>query len=220
MTGCHQMQTNWCNNLEVTVTISTTVRLGAKGDLAQSKEPEKKSELEVPLRKVLSEYKREKIMKILKDPDPDHNSRLWLVGFLRFVGYEPEEVLEIIENECQWLDYDRDYTKRQIASVFKSQVKESKGEKGGETPSSSPEPPLPPAKQYALMLLKIQKQAQRFEQEYPDVAKMWEIPLHEDDVDGFKPETLIPDTEKRELITRYLKQYKRYQTLMQKNGSN
>jgi hypothetical protein len=66
---------------------------------------------------VKSKEKRQKILRILKDPDAPHNDRLWLVGFLDYIGIAAHGILSIIDQHNSWSDYDRYTTKKQIRSV-------------------------------------------------------------------------------------------------------
>lgn len=75
---------------------------------------------------VKSEEKRQKILKILKDPDAPHNDRLWLVGFLDYIGIAVHGILSIIDQHNSWSDYDKGTTRNQVKSVLKSK-------KGGDT---------------------------------------------------------------------------------------
>lgn len=75
------------------------------------------------LRLVRADEKRQEILNTLHSEDPDHYSRLWLVGFLRFVGYDETEVLDIIDKGNSWADYDSRITQRQVSSVFRKNAK-------------------------------------------------------------------------------------------------
>lgn len=72
------------------------------------------------LSKVISEDKRTELFNILHSNHPDHYSRLWLVGFLRYVGYTLEQICSIIESESSWEDYDSKATWLHVNSVFRS----------------------------------------------------------------------------------------------------
>lgn len=72
------------------------------------------------LSKVISFEKRQELYNILHSEDPDHYSRLWLVGFLKFCGYSIEEICTIIHHEASWADYDDRTTWCQVNSVFRS----------------------------------------------------------------------------------------------------
>lgn len=69
------------------------------------------------LERVHSEQKLRQIMEVLLDVHPSHNSRLWLVGFLRYCGYSDSDIEEIIRKHCRWSDYDPSYTRYQIDSI-------------------------------------------------------------------------------------------------------
>ena len=75
------------------------------------------------LSKVRADEKRQEILEILHSADPDHYSRLWMVGFLRFVGYDEAEVLDIIDKGNSWSDYDARITQRHVSSVFRKNAK-------------------------------------------------------------------------------------------------
>jgi hypothetical protein len=79
------------------------------------------SQLPSFLFKVYSPSKRTEILDILRAPNPTHYERLWLVGFLKYIGYSYEEVLQIIELLCEWSDYNPEITAYQVRSVFKIQ---------------------------------------------------------------------------------------------------
>lgn len=86
------------------------------------KVPEKteKSSLLDSLSKVTSLKKQTELMDILLAFHPTHAERLWLVGFLKFVGYTEVEVVDLIHNHHDWDDYDEEETAYQVASVFGS----------------------------------------------------------------------------------------------------
>jgi hypothetical protein len=68
---------------------------------------------------IRSNDKRTELFNILHSEDPDHYSRLWFVGFLKYVGYSLEEICAIIDLEASWSDYDATMTYCQVRSVFK-----------------------------------------------------------------------------------------------------
>ncbi len=78
------------------------------------------SKADADLSKVISFEKRQELYNILHSEDPDHYSRLWLVGFLKFCGYGIEEICAIIHYEACWANYDTRMTYCQVASVFRS----------------------------------------------------------------------------------------------------
>ncbi len=75
------------------------------------------------LSKVRADEKRQEILDILHSECPDHYSRLWMVGFLRFVGYDEVEVLDIIDKGNSWSGYDARTTQTQVSSVFRKNAR-------------------------------------------------------------------------------------------------
>jgi hypothetical protein len=75
------------------------------------------------LSKVRADEKRQEILEILHSEHPDHYSRLWMVGFLRFAGYSEAEILEIIDKGNSWSDYDSIITQRHVSSVFRKNAR-------------------------------------------------------------------------------------------------
>lgn len=67
------------------------------------------------LERIHSKQKHNNVETILKKCHPTQNERLWLVGFLYHVGYNAEEIMEIIGLHCNWLDYNENITKRYVA---------------------------------------------------------------------------------------------------------
>lgn len=57
------------------------------------------SKADADLSKVRSFEKRQEIYNILHSEDPDHYSRLWLTGFLKFCGYGIDERCSIIHTK-------------------------------------------------------------------------------------------------------------------------
>ena len=70
------------------------------------------------LNKINSDKKALECANILEAVRPSHSERLWLVGFLKFAGYSMEAVLDIIQEHCQWSDYNGRVTAYQVATVF------------------------------------------------------------------------------------------------------
>jgi hypothetical protein len=70
------------------------------------------------LDKILSDRKREDVLNVLHSVHPTHKQRLWLVGFLDYVGYNLREILGIIASENCWKGYDREKTAYQASSVI------------------------------------------------------------------------------------------------------
>lgn len=77
------------------------------------------------LSKVRSFEKQQDLFNILHSEHPDHYSRLYLVGFLKYVGYSLEEICNLIDKEASWEGYDRTMTFCQVRSVFKPGVKDA-----------------------------------------------------------------------------------------------
>ena len=71
------------------------------------------------LNKVNSDKKALECAAILEASHPTHSERLWLVGFLKFCGYDMSEVLGIIREHCQWADYNERITSYQVSTVFR-----------------------------------------------------------------------------------------------------
>lgn len=72
------------------------------------------------LDKIKSLKKQEEILKILNDCEPRNEQRLYLVGFLKFVGYTLTEVMKIIRDNNSWLDYREKTTYYFVQNIFKS----------------------------------------------------------------------------------------------------
>jgi hypothetical protein len=71
------------------------------------------------LDKIISLKKQLQVHDILMHFGPTHEERLWLVGFLKYAGYKYKEVLDILDQHCQWSDYNADTTAYQVATIFK-----------------------------------------------------------------------------------------------------
>jgi hypothetical protein len=54
------------------------------------------------LNKVNSDKKAIELAAVLEACRPTHAERLWLVGFLKFCKYSMPEVIDIIQEHCQW----------------------------------------------------------------------------------------------------------------------
>ncbi len=79
------------------------------------------------LDKVISSRKRQELLDILHAFRPSHDKRLWLVGFLDYVGYSFYEICGIISSENRWGDYDKDRTAGQVLSVVARRRHASRG---------------------------------------------------------------------------------------------
>lgn len=74
--------------------------------------------MEPSLSLINNEQKRENVLNILCDAHARHNQRLWMAGFLFYVGYSVSEICRIIKDNCEWLDYNESYTEYQVNSVY------------------------------------------------------------------------------------------------------
>jgi DNA primase large subunit len=70
------------------------------------------------LNKVNSDTKAIACAAILEACRPTHAQRLWLVGFLKYVGYSMPEVMGIIQGYCHWTDYNERVTAYQVGTIF------------------------------------------------------------------------------------------------------
>lgn len=75
--------------------------------------------VDIDLSRVRSFEKKQELLNILHSEHPDHYSRLWMVGFLRHVGYSQDEICALINKEASWSDYDATMTYCQVRSVFR-----------------------------------------------------------------------------------------------------
>ncbi|MCD6147902.1 hypothetical protein J7J18_00845 [bacterium] len=73
--------------------------------------------------KIMPEKRYNEVLNILQKEEPTHYERLWLVGYLKWLGFNVDEVMDIIDKHNNWLDYKRNITWYQICSVFKTKTK-------------------------------------------------------------------------------------------------
>jgi len=78
---------------------------------------------DLDLSKVRSFEKKQELFNILHSEDACHYERLHLVGFLKFVGYSPEDICALIDKEASWGDYDATMTYCQVHSIFQPGAK-------------------------------------------------------------------------------------------------
>ena len=71
------------------------------------------------LDKIYSINKQLQIFDILQAIHPTHSERLWLAGFLKYSGHSYDETIKIIDEHCEWSDYNQDFTAYQVSKVFK-----------------------------------------------------------------------------------------------------
>ena len=79
---------------------------------------EKRGSSPLYLNKIYSDKKAIELQDILVAIHPTHSERLYLVGFLKHVGYSMDEVLDIIREHAQWNDYNSRLTEYQVGTVF------------------------------------------------------------------------------------------------------
>lgn len=72
------------------------------------------------LHQVWSSHKRAELLAILTHPNPAHFQRVYLAAFLKFVGYSEKDVVEIVKNNNEWLDFSEAVTSYQVHSIFAS----------------------------------------------------------------------------------------------------
>jgi hypothetical protein len=82
--------------------------------------PQDKADADLDLSKLISFEKRQELYNVLHSEDPDHYSRLWFVGFMKFCGYTADEICNIIHDEAAWSDYDARMTFLQVQSIFRT----------------------------------------------------------------------------------------------------
>ncbi|MEA1957562.1 MAG: hypothetical protein U9N01_04325 [Euryarchaeota archaeon] len=70
------------------------------------------------LNKINSDKKAIECAAILDAGHPTHAERLWLVGFLKFIGYSMDEVINIIQEHCQWADFNERLTSYQVGTIY------------------------------------------------------------------------------------------------------
>jgi len=83
---------------------------------------EKECEVLEALRRigVWSYRKRRELAGILLHPNPAHLSRVYLGGFLLYaLGLSVEEAAAFIERYCEWIDFNRRTTERNLRGIHK-----------------------------------------------------------------------------------------------------
>lgn len=86
------------------------------------------------LDRIRSPEKLQELLNVLHSEDPDANSRLWLAGFLKFVGYSLEEICDLIDKEASWSNYDAFVTYNQVRSLFRRHGSPGRGARGTDSP--------------------------------------------------------------------------------------
>ena len=141
----------------------------------------------VSLSLIRSELKRAEILEILHAANPTHAERLWLAGFLKFAGYSCAEVCEIIDQGCEWLDYDPRTTSYQVASVFHQPHRSSSGPR---TTRRARKPVLSRLQTYRINCARTTELSQRLTAELIRLG----LPVYESPHGlglPFRPETLL-----------------------------
>lgn len=82
------------------------------------------------LDRIRSPEKLQELLNVLHSEEPGANSRLWLAGFLKFVGYSLEEICDIIDKEAAWCHYDAFVTYNQVRSLFRRHGIPGRGGRG------------------------------------------------------------------------------------------
>jgi len=82
------------------------------------------------LDKIYSTKKQLQMFDILEAIHPTHAERLFMSGFLEYVGYSYDETFKIIDEHCQWEDYDSSITAYQLSTVYKRPYLPHNGNKG------------------------------------------------------------------------------------------
>lgn len=84
--------------------------------------------MQVPeyLNKVNSDKKAIECGNVLEAFHPTHSERLWLCGFLKYVGYSVIDVLDIIREHAQWADYNQRTTAYQVGTIFHQRPQQAK----------------------------------------------------------------------------------------------
>ena len=73
--------------------------------------------------KTITEDRYNEITSILQKGEATHSERIWAVGFLKWIGFTAEEVMDIIDKNNQWYNYNAGFSWYQVCSVFKIKAK-------------------------------------------------------------------------------------------------
>ena len=68
---------------------------------------------------IRSHVQRRKVLAVLQDSRATHNSRLWLVGFLRYCGLSRYRIRCVIHRYNKWSDYTQRITRSQVKSIWR-----------------------------------------------------------------------------------------------------
>jgi len=141
----------------------------------------------VSLSLIRADRKRAEVLEILHAPNPTHAERLWFAGFLKFAGYTAADVCEIIDQGCEWLDYDARTTAYQVATVFHQPHRSSSGLR---TRKRERKPVLSPLQTYRIICARTTDADRRLTAELVRLG----VPIHESPHGiglPFRPETLL-----------------------------
>jgi len=144
-------------------------------------------DLSGPLALIRSDRKRAEILEILHAANPTHAERLWFAGFLKFAGYSCEDVCEIIDQGCEWVDYDARTTAYQVGTVFHQPHRSSSGLR---TRKRERKPVLSPLQTYRIICART-SDANR---QITEVLTKLGAPIYESPHGiglPFRPETLL-----------------------------
>jgi hypothetical protein len=86
--------------------------------------------VDLGLSKITSGSKRAELFAVLENVHPGHTERLDLVRFLGYVGYDVQQVCDIIHYGCAWANYSENMTYNQVVSVFKWLSREKPSQHG------------------------------------------------------------------------------------------
>lgn len=83
------------------------------------------------LKSIMNPLKKDQIIKHLENPNCEHNSRLWIVGFLYTVLlFDKKQILDFIEIQNKWEDYNPEKTEKNVTKLLEY-IDKKVGEKGG-----------------------------------------------------------------------------------------
>ena len=62
--------------------------------------------------------KAEAVKRIIREPNPSRNQRLWMCNFLMHCGYLERELLDLLKVHVKWQDFDYFKTKDEIGKIY------------------------------------------------------------------------------------------------------
>ena len=69
--------------------------------------------------KTMTDDRYTEITSILHKCEATHNERIFLTGYLKWIGFTAEEVMQIIDKNNQWHNYNAGLSWYQICSIYK-----------------------------------------------------------------------------------------------------